>query len=698
MRTLAAGSKFGQGRFTLKKILGQGGMGMVWLAQDERLDELVALKFLPPQIRFDAVGLAGLRRETQRSRKLTHPQIIRIHDLHETEGEDAAIAMEYVDGMTLSALRLRQRNEIFTWPALAPLVKQLCEALDYAHGEKVIHRDLKPANLMMDSHGRLKLADFGIASVISDSVSRMSNQPTSGTLAYMSPQQINGERPQATDDIYSLGVTLYELLTGTPPFHSGPILHQVLNNEPPPPQARLAELGLENEIPPDVEAMIMACLAKDPSRRPQSARAVADWIGLQPVPHPQSLAATIVQTEESPSGEKHSLRGKMIWAAIVILLLGAGGWLWATKKIPEQIQTASAKQGPTGEAVEPAVSAQSVTTAGRTMFADDFENPAVTEKSAFWDWTNPAGKSVVMESGNHFLRLESANIGNSCKLSATLPLPQAWENIFFSIRIRAGELKIDSAHLRSGAKLSVELLDETKTVVYSSPTSQVTNESDWVVLTKLVSREDAPASVRYVRFSPILNAAAGIADFDDIKVTAPAYNTNGGRIVLTENFETLDGYGKPKGEGQWRATVIGEKRIIRTENGNNFLEYQARATTNFMNPVGMHLNLKPEWKTLRISVRVRTQNLDSPAAWCGATLSAVFYDELTDAAKSWKMSNEYKTSYVKTNSDWRLLEKTLPVPPGAKHLGLSPALSYASGVADFDDIIVTVVEENKASR
>src|SRR5437867_1244788 len=122
---LAIGTRVGGQRFTLKRVLGQGGMGIVWLARDERLDELVALKFLPPQIRFDAAALATLRRETFRSHKLSHPNIVRIHDLHEPEGENPFLAMEYVDGPTLAALRLQQPNEIFRWTRLAPLVRQI---------------------------------------------------------------------------------------------------------------------------------------------------------------------------------------------------------------------------------------------------------------------------------------------------------------------------------------------------------------------------------------------------------------------------------------------------------------------------------------------------------------------------------------------------------------------------------------------
>jgi serine/threonine protein kinase len=279
---LRAGGKVGLGRFTLIKPLGRGGMGEVWLAQDERLGEPVALKFLPPEIRGDARALDDLRRETARSHKLTHPNIVRIHDLNEVEGEPAFIAMEYIDGPTLSGLQLQQADRVLSWEFLKPLVQQLCAALDYAHGENVIHRDLKPANIMVDAKGRLKLADFGIAATISDSVSRVSqHNSTSGTLLYMSPQQLAGKRPQAADDIYALGATLYELLTSQPPFYTGDITHQVLHEAAEPPDERLAALGIANAVPPDVAAMVMACLAKDPAQRPQSARAVAEWIGFE---------------------------------------------------------------------------------------------------------------------------------------------------------------------------------------------------------------------------------------------------------------------------------------------------------------------------------------------------------------------------------------------------------------------------------
>ena len=281
LATLAPGSRVGGGRFTLLRLLGRGGMSLVWLARDEHLREGVALKFLPPEIRHDAVGLDDLRRETSRSRKLTHPHIIRIHDFFKSD-QEAFISMEYVDGPNLSELRVQQVDRVLTWSFLEPLMKELCEALDYAHGEHIIHRDLKPANLMLDVRGRLKLADFGIAATVTDTAGRVSmgRHGLSGTASYMSPQQLDGQTPQATDDIYSLGATLYELLTSRAPFFTGDIAHQVRSLPPQPLEKRLTQLNIHNPVPPSVSALILSCLAKEPEKRPQSARVLAEQMGL----------------------------------------------------------------------------------------------------------------------------------------------------------------------------------------------------------------------------------------------------------------------------------------------------------------------------------------------------------------------------------------------------------------------------------
>ena len=289
-----AGQVVGGERYMLKKLLGHGGMGVVWLAYDKRLQEPVALKFLPPQIGFDPAALEDLRRETLRARKLSHPNIIRIHDLHAEAGEIPFVSMEYVDGPNLHHLRALKPGRVLTWKVLAPLLRQLCAALEYAHSEKVVHRDLKPANLMLDSSGRLKLADFGLARVVQDSMTRLTGKTGGGTINFMSPQQADGRPPQVTDDIYSLGATLYDLLTSTPPFYTGDIAYQVRHVRPDDLRQRLLDLELENKIPSEVSALVMACLAKEPEQRPQTVASILAWLEAEEKNPGQSAASLVV--------------------------------------------------------------------------------------------------------------------------------------------------------------------------------------------------------------------------------------------------------------------------------------------------------------------------------------------------------------------------------------------------------------------
>jgi len=194
-------------------------------------------------------------------------------------GEDPLISLEYVDGVNLTTMASAKTHGIFAWEEIKDWMLQLADALEYAHTEKTVHRDLKPGNLMINSQGRLKLADFGIAATVADSLSRSSIQGiVSGTTLYMSPQQMEGEAPKVTDDVYAYGATIYELLTGKPPFFTGNVEHQVLNVIPTPLTQRLAEFGFVSGIPPYVHELVMACLAKDPEARPQSMSAIREWV------------------------------------------------------------------------------------------------------------------------------------------------------------------------------------------------------------------------------------------------------------------------------------------------------------------------------------------------------------------------------------------------------------------------------------
>ena len=279
---LVEGREVGVGRFILQRKLARGGMGEVWLAYDNQMQDEVALKFLPMEIQADSAALDDLRKEVNHNRKLSHPNIVRVHDFHLWENEPAFFSMEYVDGCSLAKLQSQYPGNVFPWNDLAPYVKDLCAALEYAHEEKIIHRDLKPGNLMVDRRGRLKLADFGIARVVTDSVSRVTmSQQTSGTLPYMSPQQCDGKPAQRADDVYSLGATIYHLLTSKPPFYTGDISYQIHNINPPAISERLAELEIPNEVPPEVEKLVASCLAKEPLIRPQTAAVVAQRLGLE---------------------------------------------------------------------------------------------------------------------------------------------------------------------------------------------------------------------------------------------------------------------------------------------------------------------------------------------------------------------------------------------------------------------------------
>ena len=319
------------GRYTLVRILGQGGMGVVWLARDEELERKVALKFLPQAVVHDRALLDDLKRETRQCLELTHKNIVRIYDF-EHDKRTACISMEYVDGETLSNLRAEKEQRVFEPNELAAWITQLCEALDYAHNHaRVIHRDLKPANLMVNRRGELKVSDFGIARSLSDTVSRLTReQGRSGTLVYMSPQQLEGTRGTHLDDVYSLGATLYDLLTSKPPFYSGNIDRQIHERVPPSMTERRKDLNIEPASVPSIwEQTVAACLQKDPTKRPQSAMEVAQRLQLSAA----SVSATVM-TRAVPSKA-------LLWAgsAILICLIGIGAWYFAKSKLRAKATT-----------------------------------------------------------------------------------------------------------------------------------------------------------------------------------------------------------------------------------------------------------------------------------------------------------------------------------------------------------------------
>ncbi|MBK8477062.1 MAG: SUMF1/EgtB/PvdO family nonheme iron enzyme [Opitutaceae bacterium] len=349
------------GRFTLKRLLGRGAMGVVWQAHDESLARDVALKFLPERVARDREAIENLKRETRRALELTHSRIVRIYDFVQ-DAQAAAISMEYIDGASLAALKLAKPAGHFEVEELRPLARQLCEALTYAHSEaKVIHRDLKPANLMLTSAGELKITDFGISAELADlglagTLATFSTDPTpddpkasgpgtssAGTPVYMSPQQMMGEKPAVADDLYSLGATLYELLTGKPPFYSGHVIAQVQEKVPPSVAQRRQELGLSGApIPAAWEKTIAACLAKKPTQRPKTAAEVKERLEgaakgdgaerAHTAPPPLDTAGP--QSAPHPQKSRTRLPLGLVLAGVAALaLLGGTAWYFSDKEL-----------------------------------------------------------------------------------------------------------------------------------------------------------------------------------------------------------------------------------------------------------------------------------------------------------------------------------------------------------------------------
>jgi formylglycine-generating enzyme required for sulfatase activity len=258
------------GRYELLGELGKGGMGVVWLAQDQELNTKVALKFLREEMTSEADALRELKGEVILNRDLSHANIIKTFDFV-TNGRAAAISMEYVSGTNLHKMKARRPNKFFEVEDIRSWIVMLCDAMEYAHKQKVVHRDIKPANLMINDKGELKVGDFGIGRTVADTVNRVTKNYSGGTPPFMSPQQTMGEKASPHDDIYSVGATIYDLLTGDPPFFRGAIREQAIAKVPPSMALRRKELGREGlAIPPRWEGAVAACLSKDPEERPQT--------------------------------------------------------------------------------------------------------------------------------------------------------------------------------------------------------------------------------------------------------------------------------------------------------------------------------------------------------------------------------------------------------------------------------------------
>jgi len=287
------------GRYRIVALLGRGGMGEVYRATDLTLNQPVALKFLPEGAIRDERALARLLDEVRIARQVSHPNVCRVYDIGEIEGQ-RFLSMEYVDGEDLASL-LRRIGRVPPDKALE-IARKVCAGLAAAHDKGVLHRDLKPANVMLDGRGNVLIADFGLAAV---SGQVETHEIRHGTPAYMAPEQLSGKEVTVKSDIYALGLLLYEIFTGKRAFEAGSLAELIQLEETTPPPSLTS---LVKDIDPAVERVILRCLAPDPRNRPASAISVAAALpGGDPVAAALAAGETPSPDMVAASGETEGL-------------------------------------------------------------------------------------------------------------------------------------------------------------------------------------------------------------------------------------------------------------------------------------------------------------------------------------------------------------------------------------------------------
>lgn len=310
------------GRYRIIALLGKGGMGEVYRADDLTLGQPVALKFLPEEATRDESLLERFRNEVRIARRVSHPNVCRVYDVGEVDGH-TFFTMEYVDGEDLASL-LRRIGRLPQDKAIE-IARQLCAGLAAAHAKGVLHRDLKPANIMLDGRGQVVITDFGLAG-LNDQIQGADIR--SGTPAYMSPEQLAGKEVTARSDIYALGLVLYEIFTGKRAFTAEALAELVRTRGEATPSR---PSSVVKDLDPAVERVILRCLEPEPNRRPATALTV---VGALPGGDPLAAALAAGETPSpemvAAAGETAGLSRRVAMVCLAAILIGLSAAFYLT--------------------------------------------------------------------------------------------------------------------------------------------------------------------------------------------------------------------------------------------------------------------------------------------------------------------------------------------------------------------------------